>query len=309
LRKLWKRLSGPWARRVCCLSLFVAALAIAGCAGIGPDYITATDYRQAEMLFEQGFVIMAREKAAAVMKGDPDYDKAQRLLKDINTLALKLSQEHMEMAEAYEKAGIIQKAMHEYRVALRYNPSNNWGKKKLALLGKISSGEAPGEPLPHLEEVKKKIRKARKNEMVPEEKAERHYVKGKLYLLSGKYNRAIKHFKAALRDMPDYKDADVLLRMARLERKHYIDFHIKRGVTYFQKEELEQAVKEWNKVLAMDPGNDEAADYKKRAVTVQEKLKKIKDDENGKNHKKKKDGEDGKGAVGGKKASDGKSRK
>ncbi len=300
MRKLWKRLSGPWTKRACCLSLFIAVLALAGCAGIGPDYITASDYRQAEMLFEQGFVIMAREKARAVMKGDPEYEKSQRLLKDINTLALKLSQEHMEMAEAYEKAGIIQKAMHEYRVALRYNPSNNWGKKKLALLGKISSGEKPGEPMPRLEEVKKKIRKARKNEMVPEEKAERHYVKGKLYLLSGKYNRAIKHFKAALRDMPDYKDADVLLRMARLERQHYIDFHIKRGVTYFQKEELDQAVKEWNKVLSMDPDNAEAADYKKRAETIQEKVKKIKDSENGKKKRKKAEAE--KAAGGGKDA-------
>ncbi len=280
--KLLKRLSGGWAKRTFFLSFLVAALFMAGCAGIGPDYITASDYRQAEILFEQGYVIMAREKARSVLKGDPDYEKSQRLLRDIKTLALKLSQEHMEMAEAYEKVGIIQKAMHEYRVALRYNPDNNWGKKKLRLLSKISSGEKAGEPMPRLEEVKKKIRKARKKEMVPEKKAERHYVKGKLYLISGKYNKAIKQFKAALRDMPDYKDAEVLLKMASLERQHYIDFHIKRGVTLFQKEELDDAVKEWNKVLAMDPGNTEAADYKKRAETIQEKLKKIKDtqDEN-----------------------------
>ncbi len=252
-------------------------MGLSGCVGIGPDYLFSTDYRQAEILFEQGFVTMARDKAGAVPRDDPEYKKARRLLKDINALALKLSQEHMELAEAYEKAGIVKKAMHEYRVALRYNPSNKWAKKKLALLSGIPTGEEPGEAMPRLEEVKKKIRRARKNEAVPEEKAARHYVKGKLYLISGKYNRAIRHFKAALKAMPDYKDAGVLLKMARLERQHFIDFHIKKGVTLFQKEELDKAVKEWNSVLAMDPGNTEAADYKKRAEAIQKKVRKIKD--------------------------------
>lgn len=266
-------------RRVFFLSIttiWVAAL-FSGCAGIGPDYLVASDYRQAEILYEQGLVTMARQRAEAVVPQDPEYGKARSLLKDINALAMKLSQEHMEMAEAYEKAGIVNKARHEYTLALRYNPSNRWAERKLSILKGIPTGEAPGEPMPRLEEVKKKIRKAKKNEIVPEKKAERHYVKGRLYLLSGKYNRAIKQFEAALRYVPDYKDAGVLLDMARLERNHYIDFHLKKGVKLFQKEELEKAVKEWDKVLAMDPGNTEAGDYKKRALAVEKKIEKIKD--------------------------------
>jgi len=279
LIKSWRTLSGSWAKRAFCLSLLVGALGLSGCVGIGPDYIVASDYRQAEILFEQGFIPQARERVKAIPRDDPEYNKAKKLLKDINALALKLSREHMEMAEAYEKAGILNKAMHEYTLALRYNPSNKWASKKLALLGGISTGEKPGEPIPDIEEVKKKIQKAKKNEVVPEEKAERHYVKGKLYLLSGKYNRAMRQFKVALRVMPYYKDADVLLEMARIERQHYIDFHLKNGVTFFQKEELDKAVKEWTKVLAMDPGNTEAADYKKRAEAIEKKVKKIKKDQ------------------------------
>jgi len=284
LTKLWKRLSGPWARRAFCLSLIVAALGLVlgGCVGVGPDYLLANDYRQAEILFEEGFIPQAREKAEAVGKQDPDYERSRVLLKDINALAMKLSREHMEMAEAYEKAGILKKAIREYGIALRYNPSNNWGRKKLAILGKIPTGDKPGEAKPGLEEMKKEIRKAKKDEAVPETKAARHYVKGKLYFVSGKYNKAIKHFKAALKDMPDYKDADVFLRLARLERKHFIDFHTKQGVTLFQKEELEKAVKEWDRVLAIDPKNAEAADYKKRAEAIEKKVKKIKDKQNGK---------------------------
>lgn len=279
MTKLWKRLSGPWERRAFCLSLTIVVFGffLSGCAGVGPDYLLATDYRQAEILFEAGFIPQAREKAGAVTADDPDFVRAKALLKDINTLALKLSREHMEMAEAYEKAGLLKKAMGEYTAALRYNPSNHWARKQLALLGKIPRGEGPGEPMPGLEEIKKELRKAKKKEMGPEKKAARHYAKGKFYFISGKYNKAIKHFTASLKDMPDYKDADVFLRLARLERKNLIDFHIKQGVTFFQREELEKAVKEWDRVLAMDPKNAEAAGYKKRAEAVEKKVKKIKD--------------------------------
>jgi len=250
-----------------------------GCVSVEPDYLLATDYRQAEILFERGSIPLAMEKAESIGKGSPDYKRARVLLKDINVLALTLSREHMEMAEAYEKAGILKKAMREYRTALLYNPSNNWGRKKLALLGRISASDKPGEPLPGLEEMKKEIHKAKKKEMGPEKKAARHYAKGKFYFISGKYNRAIKHFSAALKDMPDYKDADVFLRLARLERQNFIDLHIKQGVTLFQKEELDKAIKEWDRVLAVDSKNTEAADYKKRAEAIEKKVKKIKDNQ------------------------------
>jgi len=284
LTKLWKRLSGPCLRRAFCLSLIITSFGflLSGCVSVGPDYLMATNYRQAEMLFEEGLIPQAREKAMAVAMEDPDYARAGALLKDINALAKKLSREHMEMAEAYEKAGILKKAMAEYRIALVYNPSNNWGRKKLALLGKIPTGDKPGETMPGLEEMRKEIRRAKKDDIGPEAQASGHYVKGKFYFISRKYNKAIKHFRAALKAMPDYKDADEFLKLAVLERKNFIDFHIKRGVTLFQKEELEKAVKEWNQVLAVDPKNTEAADYKKRAEAIEKKVKKIKDTQNGK---------------------------
>lgn len=277
MTRLWQRLLKLWGMRVFYLNFAVFSFAFFFVGCVGPDYVLGTDYRQAEILYERGVIPQARDKAADVGKEDPDYARAQKLLKDIDALSLILSREHMEMAEAYEKAGILKKALQEYNLALSINPSNKWARKKLLLLGKISTGENPGEPSTGLEEIRKKIRKAKKSEEGPEKKAARHYVKGKLYFVSGKYNKAIKHFSAALADVPDYKDAEVFLNLVRLKRKNYIDFHMKKGVTLFQKEELELAIKEWNGVLAMDPGNKEAAEYKKRAEAIEVKVKKIKD--------------------------------
>jgi len=265
----------------------VLGLALSGCVGIGPDYFWATEYRQAEILFQEGFIPQAREKTEALLAKAPGHVKARALLKDINTLAATLSTEHVEMAEAYEKAGLLKKTIHEYNAALRYNPSNKWARKKLALLGNIPTGDSPNEPPPGLEVIKKEIRKAKKAEIGPEKKAARHYVKGKLYFISAKYNKAIKHFTAALKDMPDYKDADVFLRLARLERQNMIDYHTNQGVIFFQKEELKKAIKEWNIVISVDPANAEAADYKKRAEVIEKKVKKIKAHQNKKEQPKK----------------------
>ncbi len=278
MSKLLRGLSEPWARRGFYLSLVVlASVLFSGCAGTGTDYVLGTDYRQAEILYERGAISQARDKAGDIVETDPAYSRAQKLLKDINRLALKLSTEHVELAEAYEKAGILHKALKEYDTALRINPSNKWARKKHTLLNKILSSENPGQPLPGLEEIRKKIRKAKKRDVGPEKKAGHHYVKGKLYFISGKYNKAIKHFTEALKIVPDYKDAELFLNLARLERKNFIDRHIKEGVTLFQKEELALAIREWKKVLAVDPANTEAADYKKRAEAIEKKVKKIKD--------------------------------
>ena len=277
MRELWRRLSRPWERRAFCLSLLSMAFVFffAGC--MGPDYLLGTDYRQAEILYGHGAISQARSKATDVGVDDPDYERARKLLKDIDALAIILSREHMELAEAYEKAGILRKAIHEYNIVLGINPSNKWARKKIDLLGKIYTGETPGEPLPPLEEVRKKIIKAKKSEAGPEKKAARHYVKGKLYFVSGRYNKAIKHFSMALEAEPDYKDAEIFLNLARLERQGFIDFHINKGITLFQKDELERAIKEWNRVLAVDPDNTEAAEYKKRAEAIEVKVKEIKD--------------------------------
>jgi len=277
LRKSLRGLSEPWVRRGFYLSLTGLAFVFFFSGCVGTDYVLGSDYRQAEILYERGAISQARDKAGDVAESDPEYRRAQKLLKDIKTLALKLSTEHVELAEAYEKAGILHKALKEYGIALAINPANKWARKKRTLLGKILSSENPDQPLPGLEEIRKKIRKAKKKEVGPEKKARHHYVKGKLYFISGKYNKAIKHFSAALRVVPDYKDAELLLNLARLERKNFIDRHIKAGVTFFQKEELNLAIAEWKKVLAVDPTNSEAADYKKRAEAIEKKVKKIKD--------------------------------
>jgi len=75
--------------------------------------------------------------------------------------------------------------------------------------------------------------------------------------------------------IPRYRDTEKLLTVTTKEINEAINIHLKNGIDYFQKEELELAIKEWKIVLELDPYNKTAADYKARAEAILEKMKDI----------------------------------
>ncbi|MFQ5442141.1 MAG: tetratricopeptide repeat protein [Thermodesulfobacteriota bacterium] len=268
------------AKRISCLSLLGAVLFLfaAGCAHVSPVYIFGSDYRQAVILYEKGLIMEAKKKARAVQKTSPDYKPAVELIKEVDRLAPEISREHMELGEDYEKAGIVTKAIEEYALALKYNPSNHWVERKIKILSELKDQRKPGK----VEKTFLKIKKSMESNKAegardPEEAAGEHYIRGKFYLVTGNYWRAIDAFTAALKSVPDYKDAEGLLKRAIREKKWFTEYHFKRGLEFFKKEELDLAIREWNTVLSLDPSNTEAADYRKRAEAIREKVEKIKE--------------------------------
>lgn len=272
------------AKRISCLSLFGAVLffVAAGCAHVSPVYIFGSDYRQAVILYENGLIMEAKDKAVLVEKTSPDYKPAVELIKEVDRLAPEISREHMELGEDYEKAGIVTKAIQEYALALKYNPSNHWVKRKIKILSELKNQKKPGEVNKALVKIKKSIKNSKAGEgRDPEEAAGEHYIRGKFYLVTGKYWQAIDEFTAALKIVPDYKDAGGLLARAIREKKWFTDYHFKKGLEFFKKEELGPAIKEWDRVLSLDPSNTEAADYRKRAEAIRQKVEKIKERQTG----------------------------
>jgi len=68
-----------------------------------------------------------------------------------------------------------------------------------------------------------------------------------------------------------------LLARAKKERDKAVDIRFRKGIAYFQSEEMEMAIKEWEAVLELDPSNKVAADYKYRAEVIMERLKRIRE--------------------------------
>ncbi len=274
-----------WHLRVTVVTLL---LFIAGCVQYTPQFLMGSKYERAELLWRQGFIMEAREAALLIGEQEPGHKKASKLLKKVRTLSLEVSREHMELGEDYEKAGIVPKAIMEYRTSLKFNPANLLVKGKLNRLE-----EGVVEPITTVEEmrkVKKKIKKAKKKrekerrkeiakikKIDPEVGANIHYMRGKIYLESMAYTEAINEFNTVNDLLPVFLDTKGLLERAVKGREHQVDRHFKKGISYFQKEEMELAVEEWDSVLRLDPTHPNAKEYKKRAEQIIERIKIIKE--------------------------------
>lgn len=253
----------------------LAALLLWGCEGLGPRYLQAPPYERALALYERGYLLDAREEAEKVPKSDIDYRAARRLIADIRELSLQIARRHMELGEDYERAGIYPKAVSEYQASLRYNPSSLFLQNKIASLTEsMREIETAGKRRTPGYTAKKKEQDEKED---PEVLANNHYLKGKVYFEARVYQKAIDEFSAALRLLPSYMDAQELLSRAKRELEKEVDSRFKRGINYFQKEELELAIREWDAVLELDPGNKKAAEYKSRAEAIMERLKTIKE--------------------------------
>ena len=81
---------------------------------------------------------------------------------------------------------------------------------------------------------------------------------------AGEVNKAISSFQKALKVDPNNADAAQYLRQAEQKKAEMIDTHLKQGIKYFNTEQLESAMKEWDHVLALDPKHAKALEYKQR---------------------------------------------
>ena len=228
-----------------------------GCTQLTPSYLTASAYEKSLTLYNEGRIAEVREKLAGIKKGEYDYKAAQELLLKMDILSSRLSEKHRELAEEYEKASLYSLAANEYRLALKFDPTNQSAHKKLETIEERNGKEA----------------KTVNREAI----AKKHYGKGVAFLESKQFAKAIDEFTIVIKLIPSYSDTEKLLASARKEREETVDAHLKKGIDYFQKEELELAIKEWDLVLDLDPFNKTAIDYKTKAETIKEKMKDIRE--------------------------------
>ena len=81
---------------------------------------------------------------------------------------------------------------------------------------------------------------------------------------AGEVNKAITSFQKALKVDPKNAEAAKYLKQAEQKKTEMINQHIKLGIKYFNNEQLELAMKEWDKALALDPKHAKALEYKQR---------------------------------------------
>lgn len=238
---------------------FIILLLLTGCVKFTPQYLSGSAYDKSLILFNEGMMAEAKEIAFSVKKGEPEYKAVRDLLLQIDRLAPKFAERHAALGEEYERVGLYSLAAKEYNTALEFDPDNRIISKKLEAVEQIQSSIQTEE-----------LTTANQDAL-----ASVHYKKGIAFLNSKQFAKARDEFALVMKLLPRYRDTEKLLTVATKELNETINIHLKNGIDYFQKEELELAIKEWKIVLELDPYNKTAADYKARAEAILEKMKDI----------------------------------
>jgi tetratricopeptide (TPR) repeat protein len=165
-------------------------------------------------------------------------------------------------------------AIKEYRASLLFNPSNALVARKLKRLEE--GGTALEVGAWKLSKPRKKSKRV-KGKTDLKASANTHYMRGKVYLESTAYPEAIEEFNTAREFVPDFLDTATLLERTEKRLELQIDRHFKKGISYFQKEEMKLAVEEWDSVLRLRPSHKDAEEYKGRAELIMERVKSIKE--------------------------------
>jgi tetratricopeptide (TPR) repeat protein len=100
--------------------------------------------------------------------------------------------------------------------------------------------------------------------------------KGLSYKERQAYTEAIAEFEKALNLDPNNAQAQTYLEETKTTLQKQVALHLNEGIRYFNDQQLEKAIAEWDKVLALSPDNQKAKDYRKRAHTMLEKLRTLK---------------------------------
>ena len=144
----------------------------------------------------------------------------------------------------------------------------------IALTGCTTGTTPKPQPTPKPQTTQKpKPQATPKPTLSPAAEAEKLVNTGAARLEAGEVNKAISSFQKALKVDPKNAEAAQYLQQAEQKKAEMINAHLKQGIKYFNSEQLEQAMTEWNNVLALDPKHAKALTYKQRTQAQLDALK------------------------------------
>ena len=219
-----------------------------GCSSIFRSMKDKRDrnYREGLVLYKHKNYHEAQKKFKIVVSIDPEYGRARTYLKR-SALYLKRQERYQQRREEKKQRTLTRK----YHTALAYMKKRKY-ETALNLLLAIQRTE------PEFEDIDDQIDECRDK-------------------LSWKYDRLIRTSEK-LMDTGQYKEAYATLnktrkydpngreaRSLRKELEKILNTYYKRGLRYYGQEKFRSAIREWNKVIMIDPNHTKARQYKERA--------------------------------------------
>ncbi len=228
---------------------------------------------EAYSYYEKGDIISSLEAWAQVLKIDPTSIRAKDYTSKINNMLTKKQKEEyllrVEKKKSQRIGYLISKADLAFKQRRFKDALAFWRKIK-----KLAPGNIQAEK--NISALKKKIR----------ELIQYHYDKGLISFKKGQYKNAVKELKQVVYYQPHYKDADDLLKKATkkvksslvTKKEKAIDKLYYEAADLYLKGKYKETVEILQKLLEIDPTNENAIKLLNKAKSVLLVLKKSREE-------------------------------
>ncbi len=230
---------------------------------------------------------------AALLELDPQDRWVRRRVADLSAGRATEAALHLERARSLREDGRLGEAIEEAELAVRLDPSREAAREVLARL-KEEASPAPPEGRPRQSPPPPtEARRPRPAVAEPPRRPLRPAREEGEAADPASLREAVALVRNAVRrgDFPQAREAlaraealaprapEVVAERASLDRavKDEVQERIKRGIARFQLEDLDGAIAEWGRALELDPANEIALDYRRKAQGMLKKIDELRE--------------------------------
>lgn len=208
------------------------------------DEFIAARMQAGERAFQQGDLAAAAEHFQAILNMSPGHREAaayrQRLAEAKRTRLEGLMRNALSLFDAR----LWQRAVEAFERVLDLDPTNKFAVSK-------------------------------RNEALSMINLKDLYEQGERYYNRGQFLQAMELFDRVLARDPNHAEAKRYLDNAQRQLNFVIEQHFNRGLSHYANEDYDNAIKEWDRVLALNPDHAQSLQYREQARQKLEALQKL----------------------------------
>lgn len=252
--------------------------------------------QEAETLERRGSLLGARQRYQTILSLEPGNSQATQRLADLNQRIIRYVAEQYALGEKAYGNNRLGEAQRIFRNILSYSPNHAGARRYLARISEMTSGNANQ----YLERAEKLYQQKQWNNTLalldsllnayPEnshaaqlrqqtleqidiaeliESAKSDY-------LAGRYIEAIQVFDSVLEKAPDNEEARELREMCQKNLTDQVDAIFNQGIRLYTEEKYQLAIREFDRILGVNPSHKGAQEYKQRAQERLQALESLK---------------------------------
>lgn len=208
------------------------------------DEFVAAKMQAGERAFQRGDVAEAEEQFQAVLKMSPGHREAGNYRQRITEIKRGRVASHMGNAMALFDARLWSRAVEAFERVLEVDPGN-------------------------------KLAASKRNQALSMIDLKDLYEQGERYYGRGQFVQAMELFDRVLAKDPNHVEAKRYLDNSQRQLHLKIEQHFNRGLSYYANEDYDNAIKEWERVLAFSPDHAQSLEYRQQARQKLEALQKL----------------------------------